>query len=112
VIAAPEQWRTLWRVGYYADPLGFTPLELYQFSHRFDDVHRRFRTVRRIFTAFSKSHPGKKLTPNARSVVLAGVGDQGDLLLALRSELGGDHLFHHRVGGLLLREPFLTLIDR
>jgi hypothetical protein len=45
VIAAPEQGRTLWRVGYYADPLGFTPLELYQFSHRFDDVHRRFRTL-------------------------------------------------------------------
>jgi hypothetical protein len=45
VIAAPEQGRTLWRVGYHADPLGFTPLELYQFSHRFDDVHRRFRTL-------------------------------------------------------------------
>lgn len=45
MIAAPEQGRTLWRVGYYADPLGFTPLELYQFSHRFDDVHRRFRTL-------------------------------------------------------------------
>jgi hypothetical protein len=45
VIAAPEQGRPLWRVGYYADPLGFTPLELYQFSHRFDDIHRRFRTL-------------------------------------------------------------------
>ena len=45
MIAAPEQGRTLWRLGYYADPLGFTPLELYQFSHRFDDVHRRFRTL-------------------------------------------------------------------
>lgn len=45
MIAAPEQGRTLWRVGYYTDPLGFTPLELYQFSHRFDDVHRRFRTL-------------------------------------------------------------------
>jgi hypothetical protein len=44
-VIAPEQGRTLWRVGYYADPLGFTPLELYQFSHRFDDVHRRFRTL-------------------------------------------------------------------
>lgn len=38
MIPAPEQGRTLWRVGYYADPLGFTPLELYQFSHRFDDI--------------------------------------------------------------------------
>jgi len=45
VIGMPEQGQTLWRVGYYADPLGFTPLELYQFSHRFDDVHRRFRTL-------------------------------------------------------------------
>jgi len=41
----PEQGQTLWRVGYYADPLGFTPLELYQFSHRFDDIYRRFRTL-------------------------------------------------------------------
>jgi hypothetical protein len=35
----------LWRVGYHADPLGFTPLELYEFSHRFDDIHHRFRTL-------------------------------------------------------------------
>ena len=41
----PERGRTLWRVGYYADPLGYTPLELYQFSHRFDDIYRRFRTL-------------------------------------------------------------------
>jgi hypothetical protein len=39
VIPTPEEGRTLWRVGYYADPLGFTPLELYQFSHRFDDIY-------------------------------------------------------------------------
>jgi RES domain len=45
VIPTPEEGRTLWRVGYYADPLGFTPLELYQFSHRFDDIYRRFRTL-------------------------------------------------------------------
>jgi hypothetical protein len=25
--------------------LGFTPLELYEFSHRFDDIHHRFRTL-------------------------------------------------------------------
>ncbi|BBY63490.1 RES family NAD+ phosphorylase [Mycolicibacterium helvum] len=35
----------LWRVGYHASPLGFTPLELYSFNHRFDDVDRRFRTL-------------------------------------------------------------------
>jgi hypothetical protein len=45
VIETPEKARTLWRVGYYADPLGFTPIELYQFSHRFDDIYRRFRTL-------------------------------------------------------------------
>ncbi|WP_343602226.1 RES domain-containing protein [Mycobacterium sp.] len=45
MIAPPEVGRTLWRVGYYADPLGFTPLQLFQFSHRFDDIYRRFRTV-------------------------------------------------------------------
>jgi hypothetical protein len=32
----------LWRVGYHAAPLDFTPSELYEFSHRFDDVERRF----------------------------------------------------------------------
>jgi hypothetical protein len=36
-----EEGRILWRVGCYADPLGFTPLSLYQFSHRFDDLYRR-----------------------------------------------------------------------
>lgn len=35
----------LWRVGYHASPLGFTPLDLYSFNHRFDDIHRRFRTL-------------------------------------------------------------------
>jgi hypothetical protein len=44
-MATPEEGRILWRVGYHADPLGFTPLELYQFSHRFDDTYRRFRTL-------------------------------------------------------------------
>jgi hypothetical protein len=37
--------RALWRVGYHADPVGFVPLELYEFSHRFDDIDRRFRTL-------------------------------------------------------------------
>lgn len=35
----------LWRVGYHASPLEFTPLELYSFSHRFDDIQHRFRTL-------------------------------------------------------------------
>lgn len=35
----------LWRVGCHADPLGFAPLELYDFNHRFDDIHSRFRTL-------------------------------------------------------------------
>ena len=37
--------RTLWRVGHHTDPLAFTPLELYAFNHRFDDINRRFRTL-------------------------------------------------------------------
>lgn len=41
----PDVGRTLWRVGYHADPLGFAPRELYEFSHRFDDVQGRFRTL-------------------------------------------------------------------
>jgi hypothetical protein len=45
VTSTPEEGRTLWRVGYYADPLGFTSREMYQFSHRFDDIRRRFRTL-------------------------------------------------------------------
>jgi RES domain len=35
----------LWRVGYHAAPLDFTPYELYEFSHRFDDVEYGFRTM-------------------------------------------------------------------
>lgn len=35
----------LWRVGYHASPLEFTPRELYSFNHRFDDIHHRFRTL-------------------------------------------------------------------
>lgn len=41
----PDAGRGLWRVGYHADPLGFAPRELYEFSHRFDDAQRRFRTL-------------------------------------------------------------------
>jgi hypothetical protein len=45
VTEKPRDLPALWRVGHYADPLGFTPRELYSFSHRFDDIHRRFRTL-------------------------------------------------------------------
>jgi hypothetical protein len=41
----PRELGALWRVGYHADPLGYTPWELYQFNHRFDDTHHRFRTL-------------------------------------------------------------------
>ncbi|HEY5856545.1 MAG TPA: RES domain-containing protein [Aldersonia sp.] len=45
MIPKPGNLTDLWRVGNYADPVGFTPLELYAFSHRFDDIHGRFRTL-------------------------------------------------------------------
>ncbi|MCV7029238.1 RES family NAD+ phosphorylase [Mycobacterium sherrisii] len=35
----------LWRVGYHASPLDFAPRHLYGFSHRFDDIEHRFRTL-------------------------------------------------------------------
>jgi hypothetical protein len=35
----------LWRVGHRADPFGFVPRELCQWSQRLDDAERRFRTV-------------------------------------------------------------------
>lgn len=37
----------LWRVGYHAAPLAFTPLDMYSFNHRFDDAAElhRFRTM-------------------------------------------------------------------
>jgi hypothetical protein len=37
--------RCYWRVGYRGDPLGFVPLEICEYSHRFDDLRHRFRTV-------------------------------------------------------------------
>lgn len=37
--------RSYWRVGYRGDPLGFVPLEICEWSHRFDDLRHRFRTV-------------------------------------------------------------------
>jgi hypothetical protein len=41
---APAE-RTYWRVGYHGDPLGFVPSEICEWSHRFDDLRHRFRTV-------------------------------------------------------------------
>jgi hypothetical protein len=41
---APAE-RVYWRVGYHGDPLGFVPSEICEWSHRFDDLHHRFRTV-------------------------------------------------------------------
>ena len=41
---APTE-RVYWRVGYHGDPLGFVPSEICEWSHRFDDLRRRFRTV-------------------------------------------------------------------
>lgn len=35
----------LWRVGYRLNPIGFTPHDLCQWSQRFDDAERRFRTL-------------------------------------------------------------------
>jgi hypothetical protein len=37
--------QTLWRVGYRREPLRFPPRSTYEWSHRFDDLHRRWRTV-------------------------------------------------------------------
>jgi hypothetical protein len=44
VIGEPVE-ELYWRVGYREDPVGFVPHELCAWNHRFDDVHRRFRTV-------------------------------------------------------------------
>lgn len=44
-MTAPGENVRLRRVGYHAAPLEFTPWELYRFSHRFDDIERRFRTL-------------------------------------------------------------------
>lgn|GEM_PF-772832 len=35
----------VWRVGHVSDPLGFVPWERTSWSHRFDDLERRFRTL-------------------------------------------------------------------
>lgn len=43
--ARPAAVRGLWRVGHHQNPLAFAPPEVYEFSHRFDDLHRRFRTL-------------------------------------------------------------------
>jgi len=35
----------LWRVGHVSDPAGFPPRSGYEWSHRFDDRLRRWRTI-------------------------------------------------------------------
>ena len=35
----------LWRVGHISDPVGFPPRDVHEWSHRFDDLHHRWRTV-------------------------------------------------------------------
>jgi len=37
--------QTLWRVGHVSNPIGFPPRAGYEFSHRFDDRDKRWRTV-------------------------------------------------------------------
>jgi hypothetical protein len=37
--------RVYWRVGYRGNPLGFVPSEICEWSHRFDDLRHRFRTI-------------------------------------------------------------------
>ena len=37
--------RSYWRVGHRGDPLAFVPLEICEYSHRFDDLRHRFRTI-------------------------------------------------------------------
>jgi RES domain len=37
--------RSYWRVGHTGAPLAFVPLEICEYSHRFDDLRHRFRTV-------------------------------------------------------------------
>ena len=37
--------QTLWRVGRRTNPLAFTPRDRYAWSHRFDDLARRWRTI-------------------------------------------------------------------
>lgn len=41
----------LWRVGHIRDPYGFPPRDVHEWSHRFDDLDRRWRTVYCAWTA-------------------------------------------------------------
>ena len=41
----PPDPRAVWRVGHAGDPLGFVPREQVSWSHHFDDLQRRFRTL-------------------------------------------------------------------
>jgi RES domain len=44
-LSDPAELEHVWRVGYHAEPLGFTPYSRCDWSHRFDDADRNFRSV-------------------------------------------------------------------
>ena len=44
-MSLPNRRTELWRVAHYADPLGFAPRDRCSWGHRFDDIHRRHRTL-------------------------------------------------------------------
>jgi hypothetical protein len=44
-VSEDPEHRSYWRVGHRGNPLGFVPLEICEWSHRFDDLRHRFRTV-------------------------------------------------------------------
>lgn len=71
----------LWRVGYRADPLAFTPSELCSGHHRFDDPTRRFRTV------YCAEHPETALRE-----VLADFRPKVSALQAFAEKFGDDAL--------------------
>jgi hypothetical protein len=71
----------LWRVGYRADPLAFTPPELCSWHHRFDDPARRFRTL------YCAEHPETALRE-----VLADFRPKASALQAFAEKFGDDAL--------------------
>jgi hypothetical protein len=44
-VSDDQAHRSYWRVGHSGDPLGFVPTKICEYSHRFDDLRHRFRTV-------------------------------------------------------------------
>jgi hypothetical protein len=59
----------LWRVGHVSDPLGFPPRDVHEWSHRFDDLHRRWRTAYCAWTAETALREVlADLRPNVRTI--------------------------------------------